>query len=122
MLVIADDPVAPRFVLAELKRRRFVRGRNLDVVVRTGTAVQMPQLVRELLASKPDVIVAISDWAVHPAKQPTVVSCRSLSAIIEGLPSRGGALRIIGFERVVRSRCAVPSPCRKCGSLGACAQ
>jgi putative ABC transport system substrate-binding protein len=73
MLAVVDDPWPRDFVLVELKRRGFVRGRNLDVVVRSGTAVQMPQLVREFLASKPDVIVAISDWAVHPAKQATDV-------------------------------------------------
>jgi putative ABC transport system substrate-binding protein len=79
MLAVVDDPWPRDFVLAELRRRGFVHGRNLDVVVRTGTAVQMPQLVRELLAAKPDVIVAISDWAVHPVKQASdvvpIVAC-----------------------------------------------
>jgi len=73
IVAVVDDPWPQNIVLAELKRRGFAQGRNLDVVVRTGTAVQMPQLVRELLAAKPDVIVAISDWAVHPAKQATDV-------------------------------------------------
>jgi putative tryptophan/tyrosine transport system substrate-binding protein len=73
IVAVVDDPWPRDIVLAELKRRGFVQSRNLDVVVRTGTAVQMPQLVRELLAAKPDVIVAISDWAVHPAKQATDV-------------------------------------------------
>ena len=73
MLAVVDDSLVRSIVLAELKRRGFVEGRTLVVDVRLGTADQMPQLVRELLAAKPDVIVALSDWAVHPAKRATNV-------------------------------------------------
>jgi putative ABC transport system substrate-binding protein len=44
--------------LAELGRRGFVEGRNLVVEARTGTAEQLPELARELVDLKPDVILA----------------------------------------------------------------
>ena len=57
--------------LSELAARGFVEGRNLVVDVRIGTAEQMPELARELISTRPDVIMAVSDWAVEPAHEAT---------------------------------------------------
>jgi putative tryptophan/tyrosine transport system substrate-binding protein len=95
MLAVREDPLVPSIVLSELRRRGFVEGRNLVVDVHIGTGDQMPQLVRELLAAKPDVIVAISDWAVHPAKRatnvvPIVASPLGVDPVAAGLAASWG--------------------------------
>ncbi len=36
-----------------------------------GTAEQLPELAKALVSDKPDVIIAISDWALHPARAAT---------------------------------------------------
>jgi ABC-type uncharacterized transport system substrate-binding protein len=71
VLAIIDDPTVPGVVFPELARRGFVEGRTLVVDVRIGTEDQMPGLARELVAVTPDVILAISDWAVRPAMRAT---------------------------------------------------
>ena len=57
--------------LSELAARGFVEGRNLVVDIRIGTAQQMPELARELVSTRPDAIMAVSDWAVLPAHEAT---------------------------------------------------
>ena len=106
MLAVLEDPLVPSIVLSELKRRGFVEGRNLVVDVHIGTADQMPQLVRELLAAKPDVIVAISDWAVHPAKRatnvvPIVASPLGVDPVAAGLAASWGTTRWQRHRRYV---------------------
>jgi putative ABC transport system substrate-binding protein len=57
--------------LSELAARGFVEGRNVVVDLRVGTADRMPELARELVGTGPDVIMAVSDWAVIPAHEAT---------------------------------------------------
>jgi putative ABC transport system substrate-binding protein len=65
-----DDPMIST-TLSELAARGFVEGRNLVVDIRVGTAERMPELARELVGTKPDVIMAVSDWAITPAHEAT---------------------------------------------------
>ncbi len=48
------------WALPVLKQQGFVEGQNLALEVRLGSPEQMPQLAQDLIATKPDVIVAIS--------------------------------------------------------------
>ena len=70
VLSLAGDPMMST-TLSELAARGFVEGRNLVVDMRVGTEEQMPELARELVGTAPDVIMAVSDWAVIPAHQAT---------------------------------------------------
>ena len=58
-------------VLPELARQGLIEGRNLIVDVRVGTAEQLPDLARSVVAAKPDAIIAVSDWAIQPAREAT---------------------------------------------------
>ncbi|HYS87284.1 MAG TPA: ABC transporter substrate-binding protein, partial [Bradyrhizobium sp.] len=58
-------------VLPELARNGFVEGRNLVVDVRVGAGEQLPELARSVVAAKPDAIIAVSNWAVQPARKAT---------------------------------------------------
>jgi putative ABC transport system substrate-binding protein len=57
--------------LAALAQHGFAEGGNLVVEERIGAAEEMPELARQLVASRPDAILAIADWAVHPAREAT---------------------------------------------------
>ena len=65
------DPMIRSVIFAELAQRGFVDGRNLVVDVRIGNSDEMPKLARELVAADPEVIIAVSDWALHPARDAT---------------------------------------------------
>ena len=65
-----DSPLMS-MTLSELAASGFVEGRNLVVDIRVGTAERMPELARELVRTRPDVILAVSDWAVYPAREAT---------------------------------------------------
>ena len=71
VLSLVNNPAMHNAALSQLAERGFVEGRNLVVDVRVGTAEQMPALARELVAGGPDVIMAVSDWAVYPAQKAT---------------------------------------------------
>ena len=71
VLSLVSNPATRSAALSQLAERGFVEGRNLVVDVRVGTAEQMPALARELVAGGPDVIMAVSDWAVYPARKAT---------------------------------------------------
>jgi putative ABC transport system substrate-binding protein len=71
VLTLADDSAVRAVILPYLATRGFGEGRNLVVNVRTGVEEQMPELARALVGDKPDVIVAISDWALHAAHAAT---------------------------------------------------
>ena len=71
MLAVVNDSTVPSVVLSELARQGFVQGRNLVVDFRVGTEDQLPVLAREIISAGPDALLAISDWAVHAAKQTT---------------------------------------------------
>jgi putative tryptophan/tyrosine transport system substrate-binding protein len=71
VLTPVDDKIVRSVVLPYLATRGFVEGRNLVVDVRVGTAEQMPELAQALVGDNPDVIIANSDWALHPARAAT---------------------------------------------------
>ena len=71
VLSLVNNPAMHNAALSQLAERGFVEGRNLVVDTRVGTAEQMPALARELVAAGPDVIMAVSDWAVYPAREAT---------------------------------------------------
>jgi putative tryptophan/tyrosine transport system substrate-binding protein len=71
VLTPVDDKIVRSVVLPYLATRGFVEGRNLVVDVRVGTAEQMPELAQALAGDNPDVIIANSDWALHPARAAT---------------------------------------------------
>jgi putative tryptophan/tyrosine transport system substrate-binding protein len=68
VLTPVDDSLVRSVMLPHLATRGFVEGRNLAVDLRMGTAEQMPELAQMLVGNKPDVIIAVSDWALHPAR------------------------------------------------------
>jgi putative tryptophan/tyrosine transport system substrate-binding protein len=71
VLALADDGFVRSALLPYLATRGFVEGRNLIVDVRIGAEEQMPELARALVGDKPDVVIAISDWALHAARAAT---------------------------------------------------
>jgi len=71
VLALADDGSLRSDFLPYLATRGFVEGRNLVVNSRVGVEEQMPELARALIGDKPDVIVAISDWALHATRAAT---------------------------------------------------
>jgi len=60
-----------KFTLPELERFGFVEGRNLTIEERVGAAEQLPGLARDLVALKPDAIVAIASNAIAAAREAT---------------------------------------------------
>jgi putative tryptophan/tyrosine transport system substrate-binding protein len=73
VLTPVDDSIVRSVVLPYLATRGFVEGRNLVVDVRVGTAEQLPELAQALVGDNPDVIIANSDWALHPARAATSI-------------------------------------------------
>src|SRR5262245_16968198 len=59
------------FALPELAQLGFVEGQNLKLIMRSGHAAALPDLARELLATKPDAIMAIGGTAVRAAREVT---------------------------------------------------
>jgi putative ABC transport system substrate-binding protein len=51
--------------LPELARLGFVVGRNISLEERIGPPDRIPSLARDLVASKPDVVIAVSDLAIR---------------------------------------------------------
>ena len=49
-----------RFAVPELAKRGFVEGRNLTLETRFGEQHDIPELARDLVGTKPDVVVAVS--------------------------------------------------------------
>jgi ABC-type uncharacterized transport system substrate-binding protein len=66
-----DAPLILSTVIPELARRGFIEGQNLVIDTRIGGEDQLSQLAGELVSTGPDVIIAVSDWAVHPVRQAT---------------------------------------------------
>jgi putative tryptophan/tyrosine transport system substrate-binding protein len=71
VLTPVDDGIVRSVMLPYLATRGFVEGRNLVVDFRIGRAEQLPELAKALVGDKPDAIIAISDWALHPARAAT---------------------------------------------------
>jgi putative tryptophan/tyrosine transport system substrate-binding protein len=70
-LSLVHTPPVLNIALPELARRGFVEGQNLVLDIRSGTEEQLPKLAEKLIGTKPDVILAVSDWAVIPARNAT---------------------------------------------------
>jgi ABC-type uncharacterized transport system substrate-binding protein len=58
-----------KFQLPELARFGFVEGRNLTMTTHVGLPARMPELAREAIATKPDVVIAVSTVAILAAKE-----------------------------------------------------
>ena len=71
VLALAGEEAVRSVILPYLATRGFVEGRNLVVDLRVGVEKQLPELARALVGDKPDVIVAISDWALHATRAAT---------------------------------------------------
>jgi putative tryptophan/tyrosine transport system substrate-binding protein len=88
-LELVDDAMIRTVALPELAQHGFAEGRNLSLDVRVGTADEMPKLARELVATKPDAIIVVSDWALHPARATTkaipVVTIMGTDPVAAGL-------------------------------------
>jgi putative ABC transport system substrate-binding protein len=57
--------------LPKLVREGFVEGRNLVLEIRIGTAEELPELAKELLATKPDVVLANGPVAIRAVRAAT---------------------------------------------------
>jgi putative ABC transport system substrate-binding protein len=71
VLALGDNGAVRSIIMPYLATRGFVEGRNLVVNVRIGAEEQMPELAQTLVGDKPDVIIAISDWALHALRAAT---------------------------------------------------
>ena len=78
-------------MLPELARRGFVEGRNLVVIPRWGSVSdldKLTQLAQDLAAAKPDVIIAVSPFAISAAMkaapQTPIVASFTTDPVIEG--------------------------------------
>jgi putative tryptophan/tyrosine transport system substrate-binding protein len=54
-----------RFSVPELAKRGFVEGRNLTLETRFGEPHDIPELARDLVGTKPDVVVAVSSPVIR---------------------------------------------------------
>lgn len=71
ILVTGNAGTILRHTVPELAREGLVDGKNLTIDIRSGPPSSFPQLARDLVASKPDVIVAVSTLAGRAAKDET---------------------------------------------------
>ena len=55
--------------LPELARLGFIEGRNLTSTTHVGPPTRMPELAREAIATKPDVVIAVSTVAILAVKE-----------------------------------------------------
>ena len=78
------------FQLPELARLGFVVGRNLTLTTHAGVPARMPELAREAIATKPDVVIAVSTVAILAVKEasstvPVVMSFIGEDPVAKGL-------------------------------------
>ena len=76
--------------LPELARLGFVVGRNLTMTTHVGPPALMPELARQAIATKPDVVVAVSTVAILAVKEasstvPIVMSFIGEDPVAKGL-------------------------------------
>ena len=62
-----SEAMSRQIILPELARLGFVEGRNLVFDARSGEADAQPALMRELLAARPDAVIAIGNPAILAA-------------------------------------------------------
>src|ERR1700730_9645836 len=79
------------FQLPELARLGFVVGRNLTVTTHFGPPALMPELARQAIATKPDVVVAVSSVAIL-----AVILNIILDSVVGAL-ARGDILQVLLF-------------------------
>ena len=68
----ASSPVFETFrsvVFPELAKQGYVEGSNLVVEIRVGAPDKLPELARELVATRPDAVIAVSSWGVSAVQQ-----------------------------------------------------
>jgi hypothetical protein len=53
----------------ELAKQGFVEGGNLVVETRAGPPDKLPELARELVATRPDAIIAVTSFAIRAVQQ-----------------------------------------------------
>jgi putative ABC transport system substrate-binding protein len=58
-----------KYQLPELARFGFVEGRNLTLTTHVGPPARMPELAPEVIATKPDVVIAVSSVAILAVKE-----------------------------------------------------
>src|SRR5215470_6969796 len=79
-----------KFQLPEITRFGFVEGRNLTLTTHVGPPARMPELAREAIATKPDVVIATSTVAILAVKEasstvPIVMSFIGEDPVAKGL-------------------------------------
>jgi len=77
------------YILPALAREGFAEGRNLVLDVRTGTAAELPALAEELLATKPDAVLANGPIAIRAARASST-AIPTVGALIGGDPIAAG--------------------------------
>jgi putative ABC transport system substrate-binding protein len=88
----ANSPVFETFrsvVFPELAKQGYVEGRNLIIEIRIGAPDRLPELARELVVTRPDVVIAVSSWAIDAVQQaskttPIVGSFIGVDPIVAG--------------------------------------
>src|SRR6516165_8023949 len=58
-----------KYQLPELARFGFVEGRNLTLTTHVGPPARMPELAGDAIATKPDVVIAVSTVAILAVKE-----------------------------------------------------
>jgi putative ABC transport system substrate-binding protein len=79
-----------RFAVPELAKRGFVEGRNLTLETRFGEPHDIPELARDLVGTKPDVVVAVSNPVIRAVASasshiPIVAAFFGSDPVAEGL-------------------------------------
>ena len=69
----------------ELAKQGFVEGSNLVIEMRVGPPAKLPELARELVATRPGAVIAVSAWAIRAVNEAS-----STTPIVQPLPQRLG--------------------------------
>jgi putative ABC transport system substrate-binding protein len=123
-----------RFGLPELAREGFVEGRTLELVARSadGDAARLAGLAAEIVAARPDVVIAVSNPAAHALRSlnpalPIVMGFAGTDPVADGLAQSlarpGGSVtgvvmlaEELDIKRVELMRAALPGA-RRIGFL-----
>jgi len=75
LLTLPTGPTSPVFetfrsvMFPELAKQGYVEGSNLVVEVPVGAPDRLTELARELVATRPDAVIAVSSWAIDAVQQ-----------------------------------------------------
>jgi putative tryptophan/tyrosine transport system substrate-binding protein len=98
MAVISPSEAAVELIrnlqLPELARLGFVVGRNLTLTTHAGVPARMPELAREAIATKPDVVIAVSTVAILAVKEASSTVPIAMSFIGEDPVAKGLAVSL----------------------------